>query len=203
MDITAETLWGITIGLGLSAACGFRVFLPPLVAGIAAKAGYLNLAEGFQWLGSSPALIAFGVAATCEILAYYIPWVDNALDAIAGPAAVIAGTVLSASMVGDLSPLSKWSLALIAGGGSAGLLHAATACLRGGSTLTTGGLSNPLLSTMEAGGAVTFSLLAILSALWPAIALVLLFLALGVIALAIRKWSAKCRPTSVPPSYSP
>ena len=185
------------IGLGLSAACGFRVFLPPLVAGIAAKAGYLNLAEGFQWLGSSPALIAFGVAATCEILAYYIPWVDNALDAIAGPAAVIAGTVLSASMVGDISPLSKWSLALIAGGGSAGLLHAATACLRGGSTLTTGGLSNPLLSTLEAGSAVTVSLLAILL---PAAAL---FLALGVIAFAIRKWTVKFRPTPVPPSHSP
>ena len=197
MDVTAETLRGIMIGLGLSAACGFRVFLPPLIAGIAAKFGYLDLVEGFQWLESTPALIAFGVAATCEILAYYIPWVDNALDAVAGPAAAVAGMILSASMIGDLSPLLKWSLALIAGGGTAGLLHTVTACLRGGSTLTTGGAGNPLLSTMEAGGAVTVSLLAILL---PAVAL---FLALGVIALAIRKWSAKFRPMSVPPSHSP
>lgn len=203
MDVTAETLRGIMIGLGLSAACGFRVFLPPLIAGIAAKFGYLDLAEGFQWLGSTPALIAFGVAATCEILAYYIPWVDNALDAVAGPAAAVAGMILSASMIGDLSPLLKWSLALIAGGGAAGLLHTATACLRGGSTLTTGGAGNPLLSTMEAGGAVTFSLLAVLSALWPAIALVLLFLALGVLAFAIRKWTAKRPPMSATPSHSP
>lgn len=203
MDVTAETLRGIMIGLGLSAACGFRVFLPPLIAGIAAEFGYLDLAEGFQWLGSTPALIAFGVAATCEILAYYIPWVDNALDAIAGPAAAVAGMILSASMIGELSPLLKWSLALIAGGGAAGLLHTATACLRGGSTLTTGGAGNPLLSTMEAGGAVTVSLLAVLSALWPAIALVLLFFALGVIALAIRKWTAKRPPMSATPSHSP
>lgn len=185
------------IGLGLSAACGFRVFLPPLVAGIAAKFGYLDLAAGFQWLGSSPALIAFGVAATCEILGYYVPWVDNALDAVAAPAAVIAGTILSASMLGDIGPLSKWSLALIAGGGSAGLLHTATACLRGGSTLTTGGASNPLLSTFEAGSAVTVSVLAIFL---PAAAL---FLALGVLVFAIRKWMAKCRSMSVSPPHLP
>ncbi len=195
MDITAETLLGMMIGLGLSAACGFRVFIPPLVASIAANTGHLELTEGFEWIGSRPALIAFSAAAVCEILGYYIPWVDNALDAIAAPAAVAAGTVLSASMVGDMIPLLQWSFALIAGGGAAGLFHGATTVLRGSSTLTTGGLGNPLLATAEAGGAATVSILAVIL---PAAAL---FLALGVIAFAVKKWMTHSRRRSARPSH--
>lgn len=194
MDITAEALLGMMIGLGLSAACGFRVFVPPLVVSIAAYAGHLELAEGFEWLGKHPALIAFGIAVGCEAAGYCIPWVDNALDAVATPAAVVAGIVLSASMITDVSPLVKWSFAVIAGGSAAGIFHTTTAILRGGSTLTTGGLGNPLLATMEMGGAVTVSILAILV---PALAL---FIVLGVIAFAIKKWIGDRRQLSQPPS---
>ncbi len=182
MDMTAETLFGMMIGLGLSAACGFRVFVPPLVVSLAAFTGHLELSEGFQWLASYPAVIAFSVAVGCEIVGYYVPWVDNVLDAVAAPAAVVAGTVLSASMVHDVSPLVQWSFAVIAGGSAAGLFHTATAILRGGSTLATGGLGNPLLSTVEMGSAVTVSILAILL---PAATL---FVILGLIAFAVKKW---------------
>lgn len=182
MELTAETLFGMMIGLGLSAACGFRVFVPPLVVSLAAFTGHLELSEGFQWLATPPAVIAFSAAVGCEIIGYYVPWVDNTLDAIAAPAAVVAGTVLSASMVHDVSPLVKWSFAVIAGGSAAGLFHTATAILRGGSTLATGGLGNPLLSTVEMGSAVTISVLAIMV---PAATL---FLILGLVAFAIKKW---------------
>lgn len=182
MDMTAETLFGMMIGLGLSAACGFRVFVPPLVVSLAAFTGHLELSEGFQWLASYPAVIAFSAAVGCEIVGYYVPWVDNVLDAVAAPAAVVAGTVLSASMVHDVSPLVQWSFAVIAGGSAAGLFHTATAILRGGSTLATGGLGNPLLSTVEMGSAVTVSILAILL---PAATL---FVILGLIAFAVKKW---------------
>jgi len=80
----------LAIGIGLSAACGFRVFVPFLVMSIAAQAGYLQLANGWEWIGSTPAIIAFAVAAILEIVAYYVPWLDNLLDTVATPAAVVA-----------------------------------------------------------------------------------------------------------------
>src|SRR6266404_3033095 len=104
-----ETLLSICVGVGLSAACGFRVFVPLLVMSIAAASGHLTLAHGFEWIGSNPALVAFSVATVVEIAAYYIPWVDNLLDAIATPAAVIAGTLVTASMVTGTSPFLKWT----------------------------------------------------------------------------------------------
>lgn len=76
----------IALGLGLAAATGLRIFLPMLVMSAAAQAGYLPLSDGLEWLGTQPALIMLGVAALAEILAYYIPGVDNLLDTIATPA---------------------------------------------------------------------------------------------------------------------
>src|SRR5215468_1906577 len=128
-----DTILGICIGIGLSAACGFRVFVPLLVMNIAALSGHLALAPGFEWIGSYPALIAFSVATCLEIAGYYIPWVDHLLDTIATPAAVVAGTLVTASLVTDVSPLVRWSLALIAGGGIAGMVQGTTVLARGAS----------------------------------------------------------------------
>jgi hypothetical protein len=155
-----ETLMSICLGIGLSAACGFRVFVPLLVMSIASLSGHLQLAYGFEWIGSYPALIAFSVATCLEIAGYYIPWVDHLLDTIASPAAIIAGMVVTASVATDMSPLLKWTLAVIAGGGVAGAVQATTVVARGASTLTTGGLGNPLVATIELAGSVAASLLA-------------------------------------------
>jgi hypothetical protein len=72
----SETLLGIAVGIGLSAACGFRVFVPLLVMNLATLTGHLYLAPGFEWIRSDYATIAFGTATFFEILAYYIPWLD-------------------------------------------------------------------------------------------------------------------------------
>src|SRR5579859_1441024 len=119
--MSMDTLLSVCIGIGLSAACGFRVFVPLLVMNIASLSGHLTLAHSFEWIGSYPALIAFSVATCVEIAGYYIPWVDHALDTIATPAAIVAGTLVTASVVSDMSPFLKWTLAAIAGGGAAGL----------------------------------------------------------------------------------
>jgi hypothetical protein len=160
--MTMETAISLLVGIGLSAACGFRVFVPLLAVSLASHSGHLTLSAGFAWMGSHAALIAFGVATVLEVAAYYVPWVDNLLDALAGPAAVVAGTLVTASLVTELSPFLKWTLAAIAGGGMAGLVHGTTSLARGASTLSTGGLANPLLATAELGGAVVTSLMAIL-----------------------------------------
>ncbi len=161
MGGSMEILLSVCLGLGLSAACGFRVFVPFFVMSGAAHSGYLHLDGAFEWIGSTPALIAFGVATLLEVGAYYIPWVDNLLDGIASPVAVIAGVVATASVVTDVDPLLKWTLAVIAGGGLAGAVQAVTTGTRGISTLTTGGLTNPMVSTMEAGGSLGLALLAL------------------------------------------
>jgi len=157
-----EFLLSASIGLGLAAACGFRVFVPLLAMSIAANGGHLQLAKGFAWIGSDIALAAFAFATVCEIAGYYIPWVDNFLDSVATPAAIVAGSVITASMVTDVSPFLKWSLAIIGGGGAAGIIQASTVLTRGASSISTAGLANPILATMELGGAVVTSIMAIL-----------------------------------------
>jgi Domain of unknown function (DUF4126) len=165
----------IALGIGLAAATGFRVFLPMLAMSAAAYTGHLHLADSFAWLGTPSAVTLLGVAALAEILAYYIPGVDNLLDALATPAAFVAGTVVAAAVVTDLPPLVKWSTAIIAGGGIAGLTQSTTALLRAKSTIFTGGLGNPVVATGELGGALILSLLA-LAAPFAALALVIILL---------------------------
>jgi hypothetical protein len=174
-----ETLLSICLGIGLSAACGFRVFVPLLVVSVAAQSGHLTLAPGFQWMASNPALITFSVATALEIAGYYIPWVDHLLDTMATPAAIIAGTIITASLVTGMSPYLKWTLAVIAGGGVAGLVQGTTVLTRGASTATTGGLANPLFATIELGGALTTSILSLLVPVLVPLILVILFFFFG------------------------
>jgi hypothetical protein len=157
-----EAVLSVMLGIGLAAACGFRIFVPLLVMSIAAAAGHLQLSEGFAWIGTWPALIAFAVATALEIAAYYIPWLDNLLDTVATPAAVVAGVIVVAACVTDMSPYLKWTLAVIAGGGAAGAVQALTVTGRGASTATTGGTANPVVSTVEAGSAAALSTVSVL-----------------------------------------
>lgn len=158
-----ETLLGITIGIGLSAACGFSVFVPLLVMNLASLTGEIHVSPGFAWIGSYYATAAFGTATIVEILGYYIPWLDHALDIVATPAEVIAGTVTTASMVTNVSPFLKWTLSLIAGGGVAGLVQGSTVALRGISSVSTAGVGNLAVSTLELAGSIITALLAILA----------------------------------------
>jgi hypothetical protein len=156
-----DTLLSICIGIGLSAACGFRVFVPPLVMSIASLFGHLELSPSFEWMGSYPALVVFAVATGIEVAAYYIPWVDHLLDVIATPMAIAAGTFVTASVIPEGDPMLQWTVALIAGGGAAGTIQAFTGIGRLASTMMTGGLGNPLISTIESGGSIILSGLAI------------------------------------------
>ena len=171
----SDAALSIVLGVGLAAATGFRVFLPMLIVSGAAYTGYLPLGDNFAWLGTAPSLVMLTVAAIVEILAYYIPGLDNLLDALATPAAFVAGTVLSAAVMTDIPPMVKWTAAVIAGGGIAGVTQGVTATLRANSTVWTGGLGNFIIATAELGGALLIAFLA-LAAPVAAIALVVLFL---------------------------
>jgi arylsulfatase A-like enzyme len=179
-----ETLLSVLIGIGLAAACGFRVFVPFLVVSIAAMSGHLELSGGFEWMGTWYALTAFAVASGIEITSYWVPWLDNLLDTIATPAAIVAGTIIAASVVTDMSPFLRWSLAVIAGVGVAGVVQSATVALRGASTATTGGLANPVVSTAELGGSVATSVLSIAV---PVVAGLLVALAVFILVTRMRR----------------
>lgn len=187
-----ETLLSIMVGVGLAAACGFRVFVPLLVVSIAAVSGHLTLAPSFHWLGTWPAVAAFGAATVLEIGGYYIPWLDHLLDTVATPAAVVAGTVISASVFTDMSPFLRWSLAFIAGGGTAALVQGGTVVTRAASFATTGGLGNPLVSTGEW---VLSGVSSVLAIVVPIVAIVLLA---GAGVLVGRKLLRRWKPAAIP-----
>jgi hypothetical protein len=170
-----ELILALCIGLGLSAACGFRIFIPLLLMSLAASSGHLELAAGFEWIASPAAVTAFGAATVLEILAYYIPAVDNLLDTLATPSAAVAGTIATAAVVTDMSPFLAWSLAVIMGGGSALTVQTVTSITRLASTGTTAGFGNPIVSTAEAASSTFLSLLALLV---PALAALIVLLLL-------------------------
>ncbi len=192
-----ETLLSIFVGIGLSAACGFRIFVPLLVMSIASLSGYLTLAPGFEWIASVPALVAFAIATVLEIAGYYIPWLDHLLDIVASPAAVIAGILVTASAVTGMSPFLRWAFAIIAGGGVAGTIQVITSMTRLTSGATTGGAANPLVSTAEGAGSMILSILAVLVPMATIVLVAaILLLALGPGRRLLRRRSPRNRKTS-------
>ena len=174
-----DPLLGIPVGLALSTAAGLRVFIPLLLTSLAARFGYLTLAPGMSWIASDAALIAFATAAIVEIAAYYVPWLDNIADAVAGPAAVTAGIIEMAAVTPDLPPLVRWTVAVIAGGGIAGLAQLGTTLLRLKSSTFTAGVGNPVVATGELIGSLALAALGLIA---PLVAVVIVIILLALLA---------------------
>jgi len=158
---TTETLISIFLGVGLAASVGFRIFVPLFALSLASYFGIIPLNESWEWVGSITAICTLGIATILEVLAYYIPVFDNLLDTIAVPLAAIAGTAVVVSTAANLDPIVTWSLAIIAGGGTAAAIKGSAATTRVASTTTTAGLANPIVATVETGGATALSAVAI------------------------------------------
>lgn len=155
-----ETLLSVLLGVSLSAASGFRVFVPPLVMSLFSRYTAYDLPQTLAWMESGPALFMFAAATLIEVSAFYVPWLDNALDAVAAPLAVLAGVLITGAFAADLDPTLRWTLALVAGGGAAAGIQTLTSVTRLLSSGTTGGLGNPLVSSAENAAATGLSLLA-------------------------------------------
>ena len=181
------------LGLGLAACSGFRVFVPLLAASIAYRTGFLAPAAGFAWLGTWAALLTLALATVAEIAGYYVPVFDHLLDTLTTPASFVAGTILMTSAMPDLDPTLRWTLGILVGGGTAGLVQTGTALLRGAATATTGGLANPVLATAENTLAVGGVALALLL---PVVAAVLALGLLAFIISRLRRWRTQRRAPS-------
>ena len=156
--------WVLPIGAGicLSAACGFRTFVPLLCVALASRLGVFTLDTQFGWLASTAGLVSLGTAAVLEVGGYYIPLVDHLLDVIATPLSLVAGTLVMMTSIGGDHGVPGWLLSLLLGGGLAGALQLTTVKARALSTGTTAGFGNPLVATAELIGASILSALAIL-----------------------------------------
>ena len=154
----------LCLGLSLSAACGFRVFIPPLALSIAFHSGVVQLSPDWQWLGTQNAIITLGIAATIEVFAYFIPWVSNFLDSIEIGLAPIAGMFVTAStlsIAGDFDPTFLWIVTVIAGGATAETVELGTSMTRLITSGSTAGIGGPIVSLIEAGSSIVMSILAI------------------------------------------
>ncbi|WP_226889706.1 DUF4126 domain-containing protein [Nostoc sp. MG11] len=176
-----NTFIELLLGISLSAAAGFRVFVPLLALSVASVVGHLDLPTDFDWVETPQALIVFAIACLLEISGYYVPWLDHLLDIVSTPAAIIAGTIVTASLAPEMNPLAQWTLALVAGGGTAGLTKGLMNILRLGSTGVSGGLTNPVFSTTELVIAIVLSVLAI------ALPVVAGIIVIGVLIIAIQR----------------
>ena len=182
-----ETILGLCVGIGLSAASGFRVFVPLLVMSVAALMGWFEPLKGFEWLAMPAVCLALTVATISEIAAYYVPWVDNLLDTVATPAAMIAGTLTTMAVSsGEMSQFASWASAIIVGGGTAGVVQMSTVAARGVSTATTGGLGNFVVATGELLGSIVLSILAFVM---PVVITVLVI----VLVIVVARWIQKKR----------
>ena len=175
MNFDVQTITATALGIALAACCGFRVFVPMLVAGLASKFHIFNFAESFSWLSSTPALVALGAATVVEIAAYYVPFIDNILDTVAAPAAGIAGTLLATSVIPIDNEWMKWIIGIVAGGGGASLISSGTGLLRLFSSKATLGTGNAVVATGENTAAIGGSILAFLIPIIMAILFVLFF----------------------------
>ena len=182
MDVV-QTLLSLSLGLGLAAACGFRVFIPPLMMGVGSRLDLYKLEGSFVWVDDTWAIAIFAVATLLEIGGYFIPWIDNLLDAVATPAAIIGGIfVTSASLEGELDPSAQWTLSVIAGGSVSGVIQLGTVATRAISTGTTGGLANPIISLLEAVASILCILISLfLVAIIPIVIIFLIWKSIGYI----------------------
>jgi hypothetical protein len=190
--VTPEVFLSIAAGLALAAAAGFRVFVPLLVVSLAARSDWLEISPAFAWIATPQAVTVFSTATVLEIGAYYVPFLDNLLDTISTPSAVVAGTIASASVLVDLPPWLQYSIAIAGAGSTAGVVAASTTMLRLKSSALTAGFGNAVLATFELLGAFGVALVAVLVPLFALVVVV------AILAFAIRGLRRRSRRRRVP-----
>jgi len=165
----------VVTGVCLSACTGFRAFLPPFLVGLLLRfaPGFSPLFPGFHFLSQAPVLFSLGVAAAVEFVGDKIPWVDNLLDMLSLP----VKTVITAIMTYSLIPSGeyKWFfllMAMVLNQGATVTAHSGKSGIRAVSTVTTGGLANPVIGFIEDVSVAICTILAIVVPLLAAVLMV-------------------------------
>ena len=139
------------LGLGLASATGLRTFLPLLMLAFAARFEMfgVRLIDQMDWLVSWPAIAALGIAAVAEFAGDKVPAIDHALNAVGYVTRPVAGAVAAGSVFWAVDPAAAAIAGIIVGAPAALAFNAAQTGVRVGSTATTAGLGNPVVSFIE------------------------------------------------------
>jgi hypothetical protein len=159
MDAFSAAAFGIV----LAACAGLRAFLPVFSAGLAAWMLDLPLPHTLEWMARPTALLLFGVATLLELLGDKVPVVDHMLDAVQVVVKPGLAVLASVPFLYQLSPEYSVAIGIVLGAPLALGVHTAKATVRVGSTATTAGFGNPVLSVFEdiaAAGAIIVAFLA-------------------------------------------
>jgi hypothetical protein len=177
----ATAAGSLLAAFGLSGAAGLNAWIPLLAIGLLGRAGQLELADGYDWLESTPALIVLGAAFVLDFVGDKIPAVDSLLHAAGTVVHPAAGAIVFAGPT-EL-PTDVPSIILFAlGAGVAGSLHATRATVRPVSTTMTAGAGNPVLSLAEDVVSAVLSIVAVFAPLLGVICL------LAVVVVAVVSW---------------
>jgi hypothetical protein len=166
-----DALSAAALGVVLAATAGLRAFLPVFSASLAAWMTELPLPANLTWLEKPQTVLIFGVATLLEILGDKIPVVDHALDGVQVLTKPVLAVLAATPFVYQLAPEHSVAIGILLGAPLALGVHSAKATARLGSTATTAGVGNPLLSVAEDVAAVVSIILGFLA---PLVALVLM-----------------------------
>ena len=175
----------VLTGLGLSGAAGLNAWLPAFAGALLTRLGVVELGEPFDELSKTPAALILGVLTAADFIGDKIPVVDHVLHGAGTVIAPVSGTVL---FTGETD--ASLIVSLVAGGSTAGAVHAARAAIRPVATVATAGIGNPMLSVIEDLGSGTLIAAAFLA---PVLAVVLV---IGVLVLALVLWRRRRRRTT-------
>jgi hypothetical protein len=155
--VDASTQYALAYALTTSA--GLRGVLTLAAVSLAVHIGWLHPPAGFAWLGATSVTIALWAIALLDFAGDKIPVVDHALHAlnvIVKPAcaAILVGGTVHAQSEGALIALMALGVLNALG------VHAASATIRGTSTVTTAGIANPAISVLEDAGSITMVVIA-------------------------------------------
>jgi hypothetical protein len=179
-----DALSAAAFGVVLAATAGLRAFLPVFSASLAAWLTNLPLPDNLAWLEKPQTVLIFGVATLLEILGDKVPLVDHALDSVQVLTKPVLAALAATPFLYQLAPEYSVAIGILVGAPLALGVHSAKATARLGSTATTGGVGNPVLSVAEDVAAVVSIVVGFLA---PLLALVLMALTIFFIArLALR-----------------
>jgi hypothetical protein len=191
----ATAAGSLLAAFGLSGAAGLNAWIPLLAVGLLSRAGQLELADGYDWLTSTPALIALGVLFVLDFVGDKVPAIDSLLHAVGTLVHPAAGAIVFAGPTEI--PTDVPSIVLFAlGAAVAGSLHATRATVRPVSTTMTAGAGNPVLSLTEDIGSAVLSVVAVFAPILGALCLIVVVVVAVLWWRRVRRRSGRVRPAA-------
>lgn len=185
-----QAFLSLSMAFGLSTSAGLNAYIPLLTIALVDRLsdGLMDLQGPWTWLSSWWTIGVLAILLVVEILVDKVPAVDTINDIIHTVIRPAAGAILFAASTRaiGLHPV----LAAICGVILAGGVHTAKTGGRPVVTATTGGVGNPILSTIED---VVSAVMSFVSIVAPYLVLILALIILGLVIwwIARRRASSK------------